>query len=55
MIKEAIPWRQLVILPVAEVPGHDPEGARDALIKWTIHEYFRERERARAEGLPGEG
>lgn len=49
-VKETIPWAELMALPIAEVRGHDPERAGNALIKWCIHEYFRARERAKAEG-----
>ena len=50
LIKTTIPWQHLAALPVSEVPGHDPERARDALIAWCIRAYFRERELAKTEG-----
>ena len=49
-VKQSIPWAELIALPVDEVPGHDPTRARDALIRWTISAYFRERELAKQEG-----
>jgi prolyl-tRNA synthetase len=48
--KEAVPIESLLALPVEEVPGHDPTSARAALVARTISAYFRERERAKAEG-----
>ena len=49
-VKEAVPWDRLAALPEGALRGRDAHAVRDAIVKWSIHEYFRERERARAEG-----
>lgn len=49
-VKQSIPWAELIALPVNEAAGHDPTRARDALVRWTISAYFRERELAKKDG-----
>src|SRR4051812_3991172 len=49
-VKEAVPWDRLATFPPELLRGRDAYAARDALVAWSIHEYFRERERAKAEG-----